>query len=81
MLGGIPAEDRTAFSASIARRKGLTLKLVRRMKHTYPRAIGLVRDGSVDVDSLVSHRFALAAVSAAFHTAARRDGLKVLVAP
>ena len=81
VLGGIPAEDRMAFRASTARRKGLTLKLARRMKDTYPRAIELVRDGSVDVDSLVSHRFALADVSAAFHTAARRDGLKVLVEP
>lgn len=39
ILASIPDNDRTSFSASIARRKGLTIKLVRRMKHTYPRAI------------------------------------------
>ncbi|MGD9099750.1 MAG: alcohol dehydrogenase catalytic domain-containing protein, partial [Anaerolineae bacterium] len=38
ILIGIPSDDRTAFDASVARRKGLTLKLCRRMKHTYPRA-------------------------------------------
>ena len=42
VLVGIPADDRTTFTASTARRKGLTIKLVRRMKHTYPRAIALV---------------------------------------
>ena len=39
ILAGIPADDRTSFPASVARRKGLTIKLVRRMKFTYPRAI------------------------------------------
>jgi L-iditol 2-dehydrogenase len=81
VLGGIPTEDRTAFSASTARRKGLTLKLVRRMKSTYPRAIRLVRDGRIDVRSLVSHRFPLTDVARAFEVAARREGLKVLVEP
>jgi L-iditol 2-dehydrogenase len=81
VLAGIPAEDRTAFSASAARRKGLTLKLVRRMKDTYPRAIRLARDGGVDVRGLVTHRFPLADVASAFDAAARREGLKVLVEP
>jgi threonine dehydrogenase-like Zn-dependent dehydrogenase len=36
VLVGISADDRTAFTASVARRKGLTIKLSRRMKHTYP---------------------------------------------
>jgi L-iditol 2-dehydrogenase len=81
VLGGIPAEDRMAFRASTARRKGLSLKLARRMKDTYPRAIELVRDGRVEVGSLVTHRFALADVASAFDAAARRNGLKVLVEP
>ncbi|HSA99216.1 MAG TPA: zinc-binding dehydrogenase, partial [Anaerolineales bacterium] len=34
ILVGIPDNDRTSFNASLARRKGLTIKLVRRMKHT-----------------------------------------------
>jgi L-iditol 2-dehydrogenase len=79
ILAGIPDEDRTSFSASVARRKGLTIKLVRRMKHTYPRAIELVSIGLVDVRSLVTHRFPLEDVLEAFRVAKRRDGLKVMI--
>lgn len=79
ILTGIPSEDRTSFSASVARRKGLTIKLVRRMKHTYPRAIELVSKGLVDVRSLVTHRFPLAGAREAFRVAARREGLKVMI--
>jgi L-iditol 2-dehydrogenase len=79
ILAGIPTDDHTSFSASAARRKGLTIKLVRRMKHTYPRAIELVSKGLVDVRSLVTHRFPLAEAREAFRVAERRDGLKVIV--
>jgi L-iditol 2-dehydrogenase len=81
ILIGIPDNDRTAFSASAARRKGLTLKLVRRMKHTYPRAIGLIQSGVVDVKSLVTHCFPLAEYKTAFETARKREGLKVVITP
>lgn len=79
ILAGIPDSDRTYFSASIARRKGLTIKLVRRMKHTYPRAIELVSKGLVDVRSLVSHCFPLEEAREAFRVAERREGLKVII--
>ncbi len=79
ILVGIPADDRTTFSASVARRKGLTLKLSRRMKHMYPRAIRLVESGRVDVRSLVTHCFPLEKITEAFAAAQRREGLKVVV--
>lgn len=79
VLAGIPNDDRTSFSASSARRKGLTIKLVRRMKHTYPRAIELVSKGLVDVRSIVTHRFPLEQASEAFRAAERRDGLKIMI--
>ena len=79
ILAGIPDDDRTSFSASIARRKGLTIKLVRRMKHTYPRAIELVSKGLIDVRSIVTHRFPLAQAGEAFRVAERREGLKVVI--
>ncbi|HEU0293030.1 MAG TPA: zinc-binding dehydrogenase [Anaerolineales bacterium] len=79
ILAGIPDDDRTSFSASVARRKGLTIKLVRRMKHTYPRAIELVSKGLVDVRSLVTHRFPLAETREAFAMAERREGLKIII--
>ena len=81
VLVGIPGDDRTTFTASVARRKGLTLKLSRRMKHTYPRAIRLVAEGLVDVRSLVTHRFPLEKTLEAFGVAGRREGLKVIVGP
>lgn len=79
ILGGIPADDHTSFTASVARRKGLTIKMVRRMKHTYPRAIELVSKGLVDVRSLVTHRFPLAEAREAFRVAERREGLKIII--
>jgi L-iditol 2-dehydrogenase len=81
VLGGIPDGDRTSFRAALARRKGLTLVLVRRMNDAYPRALSLVERGLIDVSSVVSHRFPLDRVEHAFAVAARRDGLKVLLEP
>jgi L-iditol 2-dehydrogenase len=79
MLIGIPSEDETHFTASVARRKGLTIKVVRRMKNTYPAAIRLVQQGRVDVRSIVTHRFPLERSAEAFGLAARREGVKVII--
>ncbi len=81
ILVGIPADDRISFSASASRRKGLTVKLVRRMKHTYERAAVLVERGLVDVRSLVTHRYSLNRFAEAFGVASRREGLKVILEP
>ncbi len=79
ILAGIPADDRTSFTASVARRKGLTIKMVRRMKFTYPRAIQLVESGKVDVRSLVTRRFPLEQAQQAFTLAQQREGLKIVI--
>jgi L-iditol 2-dehydrogenase len=81
VLAGIPSDERTSFKVSSARRKGLTIVLVRRMKHTYPRAIALAVAGRVDLRSIVTHRFPLAEAARAFDVATRREGLKVVVEP
>jgi L-iditol 2-dehydrogenase len=81
VLGGIPDGDRTSFQASLARRKGLTLVLVRRMNEAYPRAIRLVEQGLIDVASIVTHRYPLEDVAEAFVVAADRQGLKVVIEP
>ncbi len=81
VVAGIPAGDHSTIAASIARRKGLDLRFARRMSRAYPRAIALVEAGLVDVSSLVTDRFAIVDFEAAFRTAVRRDGLKVIVDP
>jgi len=81
VLVGIPGGDRTSFRASAARRKGLTIALSRRMNDAYPRAIALAAAGVVDLGAVVSHGMPLTETAGAFGTAARRDGLKVIVEP
>jgi L-iditol 2-dehydrogenase len=80
-LVGIPGDDQTRFRASVARRKGLTIAMVRRMNEVYPRAISLAVRGQADLGPLVTERFPLAGAAEAFGVAARRRGLKVIVEP
>jgi L-iditol 2-dehydrogenase len=81
VLAGIPGDDIISFGASAARRKGLTIAMVRRMNEVYPRAIGLAARGAVDLAPLVTGRAGLGEVAGAFGDAARRSGLKVIVEP
>jgi L-iditol 2-dehydrogenase len=75
VLVGIPDGDRFELTASVARRKGLTVKFSRRMGHVYPRAISLVASGKVKLRTLVTHRFPLNRGAEAFEIQAdRRDG-------
>ena len=69
VLGGIPSDDRTTFQASVARRKGLTIAMVRRMNEVYPRAINLAAEKKVDLAPLVTHRFPLEKAPDAFAAA------------
>jgi L-iditol 2-dehydrogenase len=81
VLVGIPDDDRLEMKHSTARRKGLTLLMSRRMKHTYPRAISLALRGAVDLHGLVTHCFPLDRASEAFElNAGYRDNvIKVIV--
>jgi len=67
VLVGIPDGDEySPITSSVARRKGITIKFSRRMGDVYPRAIELVKNSLVDVDSLISHRFSLEQTADAF---------------
>jgi L-iditol 2-dehydrogenase len=81
VLVGIPSEDRCAFKHSTARRKGLTVIFSRRMKHVYRRAIRLVEEGRVDLQSLITHRFPLEKAAEAFELNAeyKDNVVKVIV--
>jgi L-iditol 2-dehydrogenase len=77
-LAGIPSQDSSSFPAAVARRKGLTFAMVRRMNDTYPRAIALATAG-VELDLLVTERHPLVEAAKAFGSAAERCGDKVVV--
>lgn len=66
VLVGIPGDDRLAMHHSTARRKGLTIMMARRMKHTYPRAIHLATSGALDLEDLISETVPLQDAPAAF---------------
>jgi L-iditol 2-dehydrogenase len=82
VLVGIPSDDRTSFTASVARRKGLSIFVCRRMKPSdLPRAIRLAEQKRVELAPLVSERFALSQWRDAFATLSERRALKVVVEP
>jgi L-iditol 2-dehydrogenase len=73
VLVGIPGDDQLILRHSVARRKGLTIRMSRRMKHAYPRAIALRREGAIDLHRLVTHRFPLERAAEAFALNARYE--------
>lgn len=76
VLVGIPEGNRFSMDAALVRRKGLTIKMARRMGHVYPRAIELVQRQLVTFEPLVTHRFGLDDAAKAFAMQAdRADGM------
>lgn len=82
VLVGIPPGDRTAFRASVARRKELTLRLCRRMTASdMPRAIELAASGRIDLARLVSECHPIERFADAFAALVEQRGLKTVVQP
>jgi L-iditol 2-dehydrogenase len=79
---GIPGGERASFPASPVRRKELRLQAVRRMEaQDLRRAIELVAAGEIPLGGLVTGRYPMDDVAAAFEHAAAREGLKIVVEP
>jgi L-iditol 2-dehydrogenase len=76
-LCGIPSgEDRLTLTASSTRRKGLTIKMVRRMKFVYPRGILMVQQGMIDLKAIATHFVSLDEIPQAFEmVAGYQDGV------
>ncbi len=74
VVGGIPREDRMCVTASVIRRKGLTIKMIRRSRNTLHRSIELVKQGRIDVSPFVTHTFPVERVVEAFEQAMTRSG-------
>lgn len=84
ILVGIPDGDSySAVSAAQARRRALDLRFSRRMGNVYSRAIIMVQQQRVDVDTLITHRFSLNDAPEAFRMQAdEADGLiKSMILP
>ena len=82
VIVGIPTLDRTSFTASVVRRKALTLAWSRRMvAGDLDRAIQAVAAGTISLDDLVTGRYPLAETPAAFAALETRSGLKIVVEP
>ncbi|MCF7689402.1 MAG: alcohol dehydrogenase catalytic domain-containing protein [Cephaloticoccus sp.] len=83
VLVGIPPHGESQFNHANPRRKGLTVRFSRRMKHTYPRAIALYAHPMMKgaIDGLVTHRFPLSETARAFDLVHHyRDGvLKAMI--
>jgi len=74
VLVGIPGDDVLTMKHSTARRKGATIRLCRRMKHAYGRALALALESRIDLMPLVTHRFPLARAAEAFALCAAYQG-------
>ncbi len=81
VLLGYWKADQVTLPGIAAMRKGLTVRFVRRMKNTFPRAIDLVRREAVNLSALITHEFPLDQVAHAFARAEARapDVIKVVV--
>jgi L-iditol 2-dehydrogenase len=81
VLIGYWKTDQVTLPGIQAMRKGLTIRFVRRMKHTFPRALELVRQGLVNLPALISHEFPFHEITDAFARAEKRspDILKAVV--
>jgi L-iditol 2-dehydrogenase len=80
VLVGIPPNDQLNLNHNVARRKGLTIIMSRRMKHTYPRAIDLATSGKVDLMELVSHKYDLSKTAEAYASNfAYEDGINKII--
>ena len=79
---GIPASEHTSVPASVARRKGIAIQWCRRTRRSdFAEAIDLLATGTIEVGSLISHRFSLDDAAEAFRVLADQRGLKVVIQP
>lgn len=78
---GSAEEDRVMFSSGTARRKGLTLRVVRRSLNTLAPCIELCAQGVLKPGDLVTHAFAARQIARAFETVDRGEAglLKAVV--
>jgi L-iditol 2-dehydrogenase len=76
VIVGIPETDQSSFAVHDARRKGLTFVSVRRQNECVDPVINLIREGRINPDFMITHRFTLGQAATAFELLADyRDGI------
>ncbi len=76
MIVGIPEVDHVSFPMHELRRKEITIINVRRQNHTTQKAVALLVEKRIDMDSMVTHHFGLEETQRAFElVAGYRDGV------
>jgi L-iditol 2-dehydrogenase len=76
MVIGIPEFDRWSFAADLGRRKEITIQHVRRQNEALQPALDMLEQGSIKVNSMVTHRFPFEDTKRAFDLVADyRDGV------
>ncbi len=80
MIIGIQESEQIPFSPSLARRKGLTFRFVRRSLNTYERVLDMMDKGIIDVKKMVTHHFPLHESQRAFEMVDRyQDGASKVI--
>ncbi len=76
VLVGIPETDEVSFAIHELRRKEITIINIRRQRHCTQKAIDLLGQRTIEMDSMVTHRFPLEQTKSAFDLVAQyRDGV------
>ena len=76
VLVGIPEPDEISFPIHELRRKEITIINIRRQVHCTQKAIDLIEQRQINIDSMVTHRFPLEKTQQAFELVANyRDGV------
>jgi L-iditol 2-dehydrogenase len=76
VIVGIPETDHISFAVHDARRKGLSFVNVRRQNECVDPVINLIREGRINPDFMITHRFSIDQAATAFELLADyRDGV------
>ena len=83
LFTGIVPTSFVTWDTERARRKGLTIKLVRRSRHGYERTMTFAEQGKLDLGPFITHRFPIEQAPEAFEVVSgyRDNVIKAVIVP
>ena len=80
---GIVPTSIIQWDTEVARKKGITIEMIRRSRHGYLRALELAKRGKINLKPFITHRFPLEKTREAFETAAlyKDNVVKTIIIP